>query len=99
VRNATGLVRSISFFDALFSNLAIINIASALTFPVILIAFSFPNANIPLAVLITLPLFLLYNLLYSTFSRIMPRSGGDYIFISRGLNPLLGFAANFSFAM
>lgn len=99
VREATGLVRSVSFLDAVFSNLAIINIASALTFPVLLIAYSFPGANIPLAFLLTLPLVLIYNLLYSYFIKMMPRSGGDYVFISRGLHPLLGFAANFSFVM
>jgi len=99
VRDATGLVRSLSFFDAFFSNLAVINIASALTFPVLLIAFSFPGASIPLSLLITLFPILVYNLLYSSFSKMMPRSGGDYVFISRGLNPILGFAANFSFVM
>jgi amino acid transporter len=99
VREATGLVRSLSFTDALFSNLAIINLASALTFPVLLIAFSFPGASIPISVLITLFPILVYNLLYSSFSKLMPRSGGDYVFISRALNPVLGFSANFSFVM
>ena len=99
VRDATGLVRSLSFFDAFFSNMAIINLASALTFPVLLIAFSFPGASIPASVLITLFPILVYNLLYSSFSKLMPRSGGDYVFISRGLNPVFGFAANFSFVM
>jgi len=99
VRDATGLVRSLSFFDAFFSNLAVINIASALTFPVLLIALSFPGASIPLSILITLFPILVYNLLYSSFSKMMPRSGGDYVFISRGLNPIFGFAANFSFVM
>ncbi len=99
VREATGLVRSLSFSDALFSNLAVINLASALTFPVLLIAFSFPGASIPLSILITLFPILSYNLLYSSFSKMMPRSGGDYVFISRGFNPILGFAANFSFVM
>ena len=99
VREATGLVRSLSFFDAFFSNLAVINIASALTFPVSLIAYSFPGASIPLSILVTLFPILVYNLLYSSFTKMMPRSGGDYVFISRGLNPILGFAANFSFVM
>ncbi len=97
VREATGLVRNLSFFDAISSNFAIINIASALTFPVLLIAVTFPHANIPLAILITIPPILAYNGLYSYFARAMPRSGGEYVYISRILNPGVGFAANFSF--
>lgn len=99
IREATGLVRTLSFFDALSSNLAIINIASALTFPILLIAYTFPQANIPLSVLLTIPPVLVFNGVYSLFSRAMPRSGGDYVFISRTLAPSLGFAANFSFVM
>ena len=98
VREATGLIRNLSFFDTISSNFAIINIASALTFPVLLIAVTFPHANIPLAILITIPPILAYNGLYSYFARAMPRSGGEYVYISRILNPGIGFAANFSFA-
>ncbi|HKM51161.1 MAG TPA: APC family permease [Candidatus Bathyarchaeia archaeon] len=53
--------------------------------------------NYWLAVAIALITALLVLSVFAHFSAAMPRSGGDYIFIGRTMNPLLGFAPNFSF--
>jgi amino acid transporter len=36
------------------------------------------------------------GLAYAILSSAMPRAGGSYLYVSRGLNPYLGFAASFS---
>lgn len=94
VRNATGLVRELSPFDAF--NL----VFSAVLIPIgITQLFSFaptfwPGANIFLSLLLAIPLILCFGLVYLYFTVAMPRSGGDYVWVSRVLGPGLGFLTN-----
>src|SRR6202035_2780318 len=46
--------------------------------------------------LLATPLVATCGLVYLYFTIIMPRSGGDYVWVSRTLNPFLGFFTNFS---
>jgi APA family basic amino acid/polyamine antiporter len=60
-------------------------------------SWQFPAANQALAILIGAVLAIVsLFIVYSLFAASMPRSGGDYIYISRALNPALGFAGNFT---
>lgn len=95
VRNATGLVRELSPFDAfnlVFAAILIpVGISQALGFG----AASFPGANIALAFTIgTLLLLIGFGAVYIFFTIAMPRSGGDYVWVSRSLSPYLGFVVN-----
>ena len=96
VRNATGLVRELSPFDAF--NL----VFSAVLIPVgITQVFSFaptfwPNANVLVSFLLSIPLVFCFGMVYLYFTVAMPRSGGDYVWVSRVLGPGLGFLANLS---
>ena len=94
VRNATGLVRELSPFDAfnlVFSAVLIpVGITQALSFA----PFFWPGANVLVAFLLSVPLVFCFGLVYLYFTVAMPRSGGDYVWVSRVLGPGVGFLAN-----
>ncbi len=94
-RQATGLVREIGTSSNVALNISFISLPLAA-----LVAtqapFAFPGANIVLVVVIAAVLAIIPTLLYGWLATAMPRSGGDYVFVSRIMNPLLGFAANFN---
>jgi len=89
VRNATGLVRELSAFDAfnlVFAAVLIpVGISQALNFG----AAAFPGANIAVAFILGGILLLGFGGVYIYFTLAMPRSGGDYVWVSRSLRPFL----------
>ena len=50
-----------------------------------------PNANIPLTTLLGLLIVLMVGFVYWMLSTSMPRTGGDYVWVSRILHPFVGF--------
>lgn len=94
VRNATGLVRELTPFDAfnlVFAAVLIpVGISQALNFG----AAAFPGANIALAFILGGILLLGFGGVYIYFTLAMPRSGGDYVWVSRVLHPFFGFVVN-----
>lgn len=95
VRDATGLVREISTLSAFIANLSFINIAlGILTYTTA--SYVFPGSDPVLATVIATVFSICVSLMYTLFTWAMPRSGGDYIMVSRVLNPLVGFIANFN---
>ncbi len=94
VRPASGLVREITAWQVFGFNVMNANIGIGLVWLTLLGPGLYPGANLYLAVLLAflgiLPLILLYVRLAVAF----PRSGGDYVSISRTLSPALGFAVN-----
>jgi APA family basic amino acid/polyamine antiporter len=96
-RQATGLVRDISLWSAVALNVSFMGIAyvalAGTTIP-----FGFPGAN-PVWVAIICGVLTVFPIaLYGLFLTAMPRTGGDYIYVSRVLHPWAGFAANFNIA-
>jgi APA family basic amino acid/polyamine antiporter len=100
LREASGLVREVSTTKALFFNfasmmggIAVWNTIWAGSYPA---SATFGLAPLPLAViLIALPLTLL-SLIYVALLSAMPRTGGDYVFTSRIVHPLLGWLESWS---
>src|SRR5229473_1452499 len=96
VRNATGLVRELSAFDAFNLVFSAVLIPVGITEVMAFTPMFWPHANMLLSFLLATPLVATCGLVYLYFTVIMPRSGGDYVWVSRTLTPFLGFFVNFS---
>lgn len=92
-RQSSGLVRTVSTLDTMFFSLAQIQVS----FVMFNIAFwvFYPGANMELATIFSLIGSIGVGITYALFSAVYPRSGGEYVFLSRTTHPLLGFAASF----
>ena len=96
VRNATGLVRELSAFDAFNLVFSAVLIPVGITQVMGFTPQFWPHANMLVSFAIATPLVLCFGLVYLYFTTLMPRSGGDYVWVSRTLHPSLGFLVNFS---
>jgi amino acid transporter len=96
-RNATGLVREVSMWDALIMNTLGMNVAVGSVFLLLQAPAIFPGGSMVLSVVIG-TVIMAFTLLwvYSEFAAAMPRSGGDYVFVSRSLHPFLGWLLSWS---
>ena len=90
LRESTGLVRLMGTGDSVLYSAMITTflLGAALTF--LLVPYAFPKANIWLGVLITGVIGITMMVAYSMLASAMPRSGGDYVFQSRLVHPILG---------
>jgi len=57
---------------------------------------AFPRSNILLAALLDTIFLLFFNVVYALLATAYPRSGGEYVSLSRILHPSVGFILNFS---
>jgi amino acid transporter len=96
VRNATGLVRELNAFDAFNLVFSAVLIPVGITQVMGFTPQFWPHANMLVSFAIATPLVLCFGLVYLYFTMLMPRSGGDYVWVSRTLHPFLGFLVNFS---
>ena len=96
-RNATGLIREVSMWDALIMNTLGMNVAIGSVLLLQQAPAIFPGGSMVLSVIIG-TLIMAFTLLwvYSEFAAAMPRSGGDYVFVSRALHPFLGWLLSWS---
>jgi APA family basic amino acid/polyamine antiporter len=93
VREATGLVRSMNWVDLMFLN--VISFGGAWSIIYALEYAPFYGGDPAVSLLLTAPGILALLGVYYIFNTSMPRSGGDYVYISRTIHPAIGFAANF----
>jgi amino acid transporter len=93
LRRASGVVRAMSPLDGMFYGYLSATGIYGLVFYLFLGAGAFPRANFLVANLIRWVLFFFVFAVYALLGSSMPRSGGDYVFVSRILHPNLGFVS------
>src|SRR2546426_3011922 len=96
-RAATGLVREFGWIDGVFLNLSQYNIGIVFMIMVLLGSFFVPSADLSLTIIIVAILIIPIIVSYCFFGASMPRSGGDYVFVSRSLGPAIGFSVGLVF--
>jgi APA family basic amino acid/polyamine antiporter len=97
-RQSSGLVRQLSLRDTVFLNICYISIPLGLLY-VTQLSGLFPGASLGLAVILAAAIAIPHLFAYGSFAAAMPRSGGDYLSISRSIHPFVGFLANSSFTL
>ena len=100
VRRSTGLVREASALDAtIFNAVFSAPVGATLAIGVLWALSAFPGADpvwaTIIAVVINIPVLIMMALLASS----MPRTGGDYVWVSRILSPPLAMISNFAAAL
>lgn len=94
VRNSTGLVREVKPWQAMAINF----ITGAPVFTLAIALFGalsgFPGGNFLLAIVLTVPLAMSVVYSFGLLSSAIPRSGGDYVLVSRVLHPVAGVVSS-----
>ncbi len=95
-RQATGLVREAGWWDVLVYNLNFISIGLMAAFLFSVTIPFYPGVNVYLNELIAFVIVIPLSLVFAMFAAAMPRSGGDYVYVSRTLHPALGMMSSFN---
>ena len=98
-RKATGLRREASARDVFIYNTNNQNVGIGVTFMVLLIPALYAGGSMVTATILAGLLALPMAGVYAYFAAAMPRSGGDYIYISRTLHPFLGFLSSWNWVV
>ena len=97
VRQSSGLIREFRPVDVFVFNT--LGYATGLVLAVVptFMAGLWPEQNVLLVVTIGTVLTLANALMYGYLAGTMPRSGGEYVYLSRVVHPSIGFTANWGF--
>jgi amino acid transporter len=98
-RDSTGLVREVGPVSGAIFNLSYSGAPLALALLFSLGPGLYIGGNLYLGVIFTFILALPTAFVFAMFTSAIPRSGGDYTWISRSLSPVLGFMSNFSYML
>ncbi|HET7028096.1 MAG TPA: APC family permease [Candidatus Limnocylindrales bacterium] len=100
VRQSTGLVREASTLDAIIYN-AVFSapVGATLAWGVFFALSAFPGADLVVATLVSFVLNIPVLIMMALLASSMPRTGGDYVWVSRILSPPLATISNFGAAL
>jgi APA family basic amino acid/polyamine antiporter len=100
VRQSSGLVREASVIDAMIFN-AVFSapVGATLAFGIFYALGAFPGADLIQALLIAFVVNIPVVVMMSMMASTMPRTGGDYVWISRILHPSVAVFSNFAAAI
>lgn len=93
-RRATGFVRDIKVRDAVIFNVLPACPGLVMALSVFWVLSTFTGVNLYVGIIITMICAFLISGAFGLLSQIMPRSGGDYILISRSLHPALAIGSS-----
>jgi amino acid transporter len=95
LREASGLIRSLNAWEGALIALSQLNFMMGLMELWAWGVVTVRQANYALAILFSIPLVMILGLVWVLYAIIMPRSGGEYVWVSRGLHPAIGYAISF----
>lgn len=99
VRKSSGLVKTGTPYRMFLMNAAYNGLGTYMAFFYFYGAGAFPRGSLLLGVVIVAAMQIVFNLAYALLAIAYPRSGGEYIYISRILHPAIGFAVSFAAAV
>lgn len=94
-RKATGLVREVSPFSTFVFNMAGQPTSVFLAISIFFTLGAFPGGSIWLGFAMALAVALIISVCYGLFTSAIPRSGGDYVLVSRVTHPVVGLISSF----
>ncbi len=92
LRKSSGLVRSAGATDVFFFNLGLISVGIAIALDQLYGPAFYPGGSVAGASVLAAVLMIPIGLTFYFWTVTYPRSGGPYVYLSRGAHPLLGFA-------
>jgi amino acid transporter len=99
VRKSSGLVRTAGVWDVLAYNINFTSIGLLLVFLILLGPAFYPGIDMRLSTIICTLVLIPLSLVFGYLASAMPRSGGDYVYVSRVMGPAWGMMSNFNMTM
>jgi basic amino acid/polyamine antiporter, APA family len=95
-RRATGLVREAGTLDVLIYNMNFISLGLMAALVFLFSSAFYPGANLYVTAILIFLVVIPTSLVFAFFASAMPRSGADYVYVSRVLHPALGMMSSWN---